>query len=56
MRGHMTFDRTVTQIWELARRAIDAKMRPEQFKKELAEAWAYHLEEDAKDAKEELLK
>ncbi len=56
MRGDIAFDRTVTLIWDIVRKAIDIKMRPEQFKKELAEAWAYHLEEDAKDAKEELLK
>ena len=47
-------DRTVDQIWDAVREAINTNMLPEQFKREVADAWEYHLKEDAKWARKEL--
>lgn len=47
-------NRTVDHIWDSVREAINANMTPEQFKREVAEAWASHLKEDAKEAQREL--
>ena len=49
-------DKTVDRIWDTVREAINANMLPEQFKHEVAAAWKWHLEEDAKAAMKELSK
>lgn len=49
-------NRIVDQIWDAVREAINANMTPDQFKREVAEAWASHLREDAKYAQQELLR
>jgi hypothetical protein len=49
-------NRVTDQIWDAVREAINANMLPEQFKREVAEAWNWHLQEDAKAATKELLK
>jgi hypothetical protein len=43
-------DKVADTIWDAVREAINANMLPEQFKREVAEAWRWHLEEDAKEA------
>ena len=49
-------DRTVDQIWDAVREAINQGMTPQEFKREVSEAWQYHLEADAKAALQELRK
>ena len=43
-------DRVTDQIWDAVREAIYAKITPEQFRREAAQAWSHYLGEDAKDA------
>lgn len=49
-------DHVADRIWDAVRDAIDANMTPEQFKREAAQAWVQHLQDDAKAAAKELSK
>ncbi len=43
-------------IWEAVQEAILAGMTPEQFKREVADAWKYELSEESKRVQKILLK
>lgn len=46
--------RNVDQIWDAVQCAVDAGMTVEQFKREVAQAWADKLRQDAESANIEL--
>ncbi len=47
---------TIDAIWEAVEDAINSGMTPQQFKREIAEAWSTTLRHNAKYAEKELLK
>jgi hypothetical protein len=47
-------DAATDAVWEAVRQAIDARMSPEAFRNEAAQAWQELLKEDGDDAAKEL--
>lgn len=49
-------DRAADAVWDAVEVAISAGMTPQQFRREAADAWEHVIKEEAKHARQELLR